>query len=64
MKFDYALDFKRTDFRRHPELYRVGRGEQGVLLVKPYWVQCPEKRGARAARTAGGSRLSRSTRRS
>ena len=36
MKFDYALDFKRTDFRRHPELYRVGRGEQGVLLVEPY----------------------------
>lgn len=36
MKFDYALDFKRTDFRAHPELYRVGRGEQGVLLVEPY----------------------------
>lgn len=36
MKFDYGLDFKRTDFRRHPELYRVGRGEQGVLLVEPY----------------------------
>ena len=25
-----------TDFRRHPELYRVGRGEQGVLMVEPY----------------------------
>ncbi|HEX8282916.1 MAG TPA: DUF4385 domain-containing protein [Pyrinomonadaceae bacterium] len=36
MKFDYELDFKRTDFRAHPELYRVGRGEQGVLLVEPY----------------------------
>ena len=36
MKFDYALDFKRTDFRARPELYRVGRGEQGVLLVEPY----------------------------
>ena len=36
MKFDYTLDFKRTDFRAHPELYRVGRGEQGVLLVEPY----------------------------
>lgn len=35
-KFDYTLDFKRTDFRAHPELYRVGRGEQGVLLVEPY----------------------------
>ena len=36
MKFDYTLDFTRTDFRAHPELYRVGRGEQGVLLVEPY----------------------------
>ena len=36
MKFDYGLDFARTDFREHPELYRVGRGEQGVLLVEPY----------------------------
>ena len=36
MKFDYTLDYQRTDFRRHPELYRVGRGEQGVLLVEPY----------------------------
>jgi hypothetical protein len=36
MKFDYTLDFKRTDFRARPELYRVGRGEQGVLLVEPY----------------------------
>ncbi len=36
MKFDYTLDFDRTDFREHPELYRVGRGEQGVLLVEPY----------------------------
>ncbi len=34
--FNYSLDFKTTDFRRHPELYRVGRGEQGVLLVEPY----------------------------
>ena len=36
MKFDYARDFKLIDFRRHPELYQVGRGEQGVLLVEPY----------------------------
>lgn len=28
--------FAHTDFRRHPELYRVGKGEQGVLLVEPY----------------------------
>ena len=36
MKFDYTLDFDKTDFRARPELYRVGRGEQGVLLVEPY----------------------------
>jgi hypothetical protein len=36
VKFDYTLDFDKTDFRQHPELYRVGRGEQGVLLVEPY----------------------------
>ena len=34
--FDYSLDFKNIDFRQHPELYRVGKGEQGVLLVEPY----------------------------
>ena len=34
--FPYHLDFKTTDFRKHPELYRIGRGEQGVLLVQPY----------------------------
>ena len=36
VKFNYDLDFKTIDFRQHPELYRVGRGEQGVLLVEPY----------------------------
>ncbi|RDC65669.1 DUF4385 domain-containing protein [Adhaeribacter pallidiroseus] len=36
MSFDYTLDFKNTDFRKRPELYRVGKGEQGVLLVEPY----------------------------
>lgn len=36
MSFDYSLDFKHIDFRQHPELYRVGKGEQGVLLVEPY----------------------------
>lgn len=36
MAFDYSLDFRNTDFRKHPELYRIGRGEQGVLLVEPY----------------------------
>ena len=34
--FDYTLDFKTLDFRSSPELYRVGKGEQGVLLVEPY----------------------------
>ena len=34
--FDYSIDFKKTDFRAHPEQYRVGKGEQGVLLVEPY----------------------------
>ncbi len=32
----YGLDFAALDFRQRPELYRVGRGEQGVLLVQPY----------------------------
>ncbi|MGH7998125.1 MAG: DUF4385 domain-containing protein [Brasilonema sp.] len=34
--FDYSLDFQNINFRQHPELYRVGKGEQGVLLVEPY----------------------------
>lgn len=34
--FDYGLDFGQIDFAQQPELYRVGRGEQGVLLVQPY----------------------------
>ncbi len=34
--FDYSVDFENTDFRQHPELYRVGKGEQGVLMVQPY----------------------------
>ncbi len=35
-KFDYSLDFQNTNFREQPHLYRVGKGEQGVLLVEPY----------------------------
>jgi hypothetical protein len=35
-KFDYSLDYKNLDLRKNPELYRVGRGEQGVLTVEPY----------------------------
>jgi hypothetical protein len=34
--FDYSLDFEQINFRAHPELYRIGRGEQGVLMVEPY----------------------------
>lgn len=34
--FPYHLDFKHTNFRLNPELYRTGVGEQGVLLVEPY----------------------------
>jgi len=35
-KFDYTLDYKNLNLREHPELYRTGVGEQGVLLVEPY----------------------------
>lgn len=36
VKFDYSLDYKNLDLRKNPELYRVGKGEQGVLMVEPY----------------------------
>lgn len=36
MSFDYSLDFDRIDFRERPDLYRSGRGEQGVFHVQPY----------------------------
>jgi hypothetical protein len=36
MAFDYSLDFENIDFRNRPDLYRIGKGEQGVLLVEPY----------------------------
>jgi hypothetical protein len=35
-QFDYTLDYSKLNMRRHPELYCIGRGEQGVLLVEPY----------------------------
>jgi hypothetical protein len=35
-KFDYSLDYENLNFRDRPELYQVGKGEQGVLLVQPY----------------------------
>lgn len=34
--FNYSLDFQNINFKKHPELYRIGKGEQGVLLVRPY----------------------------
>ncbi len=36
LPFDYSIDFKTINFRDRPDLYRVGKGEQGVLLVEPY----------------------------
>lgn len=36
LPFDYNLDYARLDLRAQPHLYRVGKGEQGVLLVEPY----------------------------
>jgi Domain of unknown function (DUF4385) len=35
-KAGYAAIYRDTDFRRHPERYRIGRGEQGVLIAEPY----------------------------
>ena len=37
-EFDYDLDYKSLDFSHEEtrKLYRIGRGEQGVLLVRPY----------------------------
>ncbi len=34
--FDYSQDFTKIDFRQRPDLYRIGKGEQGVLLIEPY----------------------------
>ena len=38
MEFNYDLDYKSLDFtnKKTRKLYRIGRGEQGVLLVRPY----------------------------
>ena len=38
IEFDYKLDYKNLDFtdKEVRKLYRIGRGEQGVLLVRPY----------------------------
>jgi hypothetical protein len=31
-----ADTWRNIDFRKHPEKYRIGRGEQGVLTAEPY----------------------------
>ena len=36
LEFDYSLDYKNTFFWPNDRRYRIGRGEQGVLLVRPY----------------------------
>ena len=38
IEFDYKLNYKKLDFtdKKVRKLYRIGRGEQGVLLVRPY----------------------------
>ena len=35
-EFDYNLDYKNILFEPNDSRYRIGRGEQGVLLVRPY----------------------------
>ena len=36
IEFDYKLDYKNILFKANDTRYRIGRGEQGVLLVRPY----------------------------
>jgi len=38
IEFDYKKDYKKLDFtnKQIRKMYRIGRGEQGVLLVRPY----------------------------
>lgn len=35
-KTSYVAAYRDVDFRAHPERYRVGRGEEGVLVAEPY----------------------------
>eukprot|EP01111_Echinosteliopsis_oligospora_P010645 TRINITY_DN336_c0_g1_i2.p1 TRINITY_DN336_c0_g1~~TRINITY_DN336_c0_g1_i2.p1 ORF type:complete len:271 (+),score=55.18 TRINITY_DN336_c0_g1_i2:122-814(+) len=35
-KFDYTIDYAEVNCREHPEMYTVGKGEQGVLMIQPY----------------------------
>ena len=36
IEFDYKLDYKNILFRPNDRRYKIGRGEQGGLLVRPY----------------------------
>ena len=36
IEFNYKFDYKNTMFMPNDKRYRIGRGEQGVLLVRPY----------------------------
>ena len=36
IEFDYNLDYKNLLFEKNDKRYRIGRGEQGVLLIRPY----------------------------
>ena len=36
IEFNYNLDYKNILFKKNDKRYRIGRGEQGVLLVRPY----------------------------
>ena len=36
IEFNYKLDYKNILFKPNDKRYRIGRGEQGVLLVRPY----------------------------
>ena len=35
-KINYADAYRDTDFRKYPHKYKIGRGEQGVLMAEPY----------------------------
>jgi len=36
LKTSYADAYRDIDFRKYPDKYVVGRGEQGVLIAQPY----------------------------
>ena len=36
LEFDYSIDYKNTLFVPNDSRSRIGRGEQGVLLIRPY----------------------------